>query len=210
MRTSTARRPRASSLEKRQRILDAAAKVLARQGYAETTLHHVAGECGTYAASLYYYFPSRDDLVKETMLLAVARFGAVMVEAVENLPAESTALDRLEAAVRAMLQLGIEKDDYAVAYNRIFDQLPASLEADIEQARASVPLGIAELLAAAKAAGAIPSTTDMKLARILIIGTTHWMSKWSSAKDKRSPREIAEQMTEMLLRALGPPGKARL
>lgn len=203
MRTSTTRRPRASSLEKRQRILDAAAKVLARQGYAETTLHHVAGECGTYAASLYYYFPSRDDLVKEVMLLAVERFGAAMADAVRALPTESTAMARLKAAVCAMLQLSIEKDDYAVAYNRIFDQLPAALEAQIEQARAAVPLGIAELIAAAKDAGEIPAETDMKLARILIIGTTHWMSKWSSAKDKRSAREIAEQMTGMLLRAIG-------
>ena len=203
MRTSTTKRPRASSLEKRQRILDAAAKVLARQGYAETTLHHVAGECGTYAASLYYYFPSRDDLVKEVMLLAVERFGAAMADAVRALPTESTAMERLKAAVCAMLQLSIEKDDYAVAYNRIFDQLPAALEAQIEQARAGVPLGIAELIAAAKGAGEIPAETDMKLARILIIGTTHWMSKWSSARDKRSAREIAEQMTGMLLRAIG-------
>jgi TetR/AcrR family transcriptional regulator, cholesterol catabolism regulator len=203
MRTSTARRPRASSLEKRQRILDAAAKVLARQGYAETTLHHVAGECGTYAASLYYYFPSRDDLVKEVMLLAVDRFGSAMAEAVRDLPAGATAMDRLKAAVRAMLDLSIAKDDYAVAYNRIFDQLPAAMEADIETARAEVPIGIAELLAAAKDTGEIPAATDMKLARILIIGTTHWMSKWNSARDMRSAAAISEEMTEMLLRAIG-------
>ncbi len=202
MRTSTARRPRASSLEKRQRILDAAAKVLARQGYAETTLHHVASECGTYAASLYYYFPSRDDLVKEVMLLAVDRFGAAMADAVRDLPAGATAIDRLKAAVRAMLALSIAKDDYAVAYNRIFDQLPAAMEADIEKARAAVPIGIAELLAATKDAGEISATTDMKLARILIIGTTHWMSKWNSARDMRSPEAISEEMTEMLLRAI--------
>ena len=203
MRTSTARRPRASSLEKRQRILDAAAKVLAAQGYAETTLHDVAGECGTYAASLYYYFPSRDDLVMEVMLLAVERFGAAMAEAVGDLPAKSAPIERLRAAVCAMLRLSIAKDDYAVAYNRIFDQLPASLETGVEQARSQVPLGIAELLTAARAAGEIPAATDMKLARILMIGTTHWMSKWSSARDRRSPRDIAEQMTEMLMRAIG-------
>ena len=202
MRTSTARRTRASSLEKRQRILDAAAKVLARQGYAETTLHHVAGECGTYAASLYYYFPSRDDLVKEVMLLAVDRFGTAMSEAVEDLPFEATAMDRLEVAVRAMLQLSIAKDDYAVAYNRIFDQLPSVMESDIQKARATVPIGITELLAAAKDAGEIPATTDLKLARILIIGTTHWMSKWNNTRERRSPDEISEEMTGMLLRAI--------
>jgi len=202
MKTSTARRPRASSLEKRQRILDAAAMVLARQGYAETTLHDVAGECGTYAASLYYYFPSRDDLVKEVVLLAVGRFGAAMAEAVAALPAQATAIDRLKAAVRAMLLLSITKDDYAVAYNRIFDQLPDALNREVEQARNAVPIGVAELLTAAIEAGEIGAGTDAKLARILIIGTTHWMSKWSASKDQRLPHEIAEQMTEMLMRAV--------
>ena len=202
MKATTKRRPRASSLEKRQRILDAAAKMLARQGYAETTLHHVADECGTYAASLYYYFPSRDDLVKEVMLLAIARFGEAMEGAIRALPGQATAIERLKAATRAMLQLSIEKDDYAVAYNRIFDQLPAALETELDQARARVPHGIAGLLKAAKAAGEIPADTDLKLARILIIGTTHWMSKWSSQTEKRSPQQIAEQMTDMLLASI--------
>lgn len=203
MATSTARRTRASSLEKRGRILDAAARVLARQGYAETTLHHVAGECGTYAASLYYYFPSRDDLVKEVMLLAVARFGAVMAEAVAALPADAPAIRRLRAAVQAMLLLSAGKDDYAVAYNRIFDQLPASIETDIEQARQAVPVGIAALLAAARQAGEIDPATDTRLARNLIIGTTHWMARWPGGKDQRSAEALSEEMTGMLLRAIG-------
>lgn len=203
MATSTARRTRASSLEKRGRILDAAAKVLARHGYAETTLHHVAGECDTYAASLYYYFPSRDDLVKEVMLVAVARFGTAMAEAVAALPADSPAIARLRAAVMAMLLLSAGKDDYAVAYNRIFDQLPAAIEADVEQARQAVPVGIAGLLTAARQAGEIDPATDMRLARILIIGTTHWMARWPGGKDQRSPQALSEEMTGMLLRAIG-------
>ena len=49
---------------KREQILDAAAKVLARRGYAATTLAEIAEEVGSAGAgSLYYHFDSREQLI---------------------------------------------------------------------------------------------------------------------------------------------------
>ena len=57
----------------RGEILDAARKVLFRNGVAATTLESVAEEAGMSKTGLYYYFPSKDALLFE---LAFASFEA--------------------------------------------------------------------------------------------------------------------------------------
>ncbi len=51
----------------RDEIVDAARRVLLRNGIAATTLHAVAKEVGLTKAALYYYYPSKDALLFEIM-----------------------------------------------------------------------------------------------------------------------------------------------
>ena len=57
--------PGSKSARTRDRILDAAAHVLSRKGYAGTRLTDVADRAAIQAPAIYYYFPSRDDLIEE-------------------------------------------------------------------------------------------------------------------------------------------------
>ena len=50
-------------LDRRARILDAAASCFARAGFHRSTMQDVAGEAGMSAANLYRYFPSKDAIV---------------------------------------------------------------------------------------------------------------------------------------------------
>lgn len=51
------------SRETVQRILDAAARLFDRRGYAATTTNHVAEAAGISVGSLYQYFPNKDALL---------------------------------------------------------------------------------------------------------------------------------------------------
>ncbi len=75
----------------RERILDAAAKVLSERGYARMRLSDVAAEAGLQTAGIYYYFPSRDDLVEEVMWVGAVSVTRHVQEAVEALPADAVA-----------------------------------------------------------------------------------------------------------------------
>lgn len=59
---ATTRRPRASTEEKRQRILDAAEEIILEQGYAAVSSRRVAARVGIQAPHLHYYFATIDDL----------------------------------------------------------------------------------------------------------------------------------------------------
>ena len=55
--------PAQPSIERRNRILDAAERCFARTGFHKATMQDVAAECGMSPGNLYRYFASKDDVV---------------------------------------------------------------------------------------------------------------------------------------------------
>ena len=66
LRTSTARRARAHERARRD-ILDSAARVFARRGYASATLAELAEAAGYAAPSLYRYFESKEQIFESLL-----------------------------------------------------------------------------------------------------------------------------------------------
>lgn len=192
-------RTRPKGLSKRQSILDAAAKVLARQGYAGMTLQDVANEIGIYAASIYYYFPSREDLVREVAFTALERLQGAITEALETLPREATPLDRVKEAIRSMVLLYTSQDSYFIAYERIVGQVPESLAAELRERRIAIRRLWVDLLERAQAVGQLSAAIDLKLLRFFILGATQWVTQWYDPKGTRSPEEIAQTYVELIL-----------
>lgn len=59
---SQARRPRAATAEKRERLLDATEEIMLEDGYAAVSSRSVAAKVGINAPLVHYYFPTLDDL----------------------------------------------------------------------------------------------------------------------------------------------------
>src|SRR3546814_8578670 len=57
----------------RERILDVSARIFRTRGYAETTMNDIAEATGIKAASIYYYFRSKDEIVEEVLNLGTLR-----------------------------------------------------------------------------------------------------------------------------------------
>jgi len=56
------RRPRAATVEKRKRLLDATEELMLTEGYAAVSSRSVAAQVGIQAPLVHYYFPTIDDL----------------------------------------------------------------------------------------------------------------------------------------------------
>jgi AcrR family transcriptional regulator len=65
-------------------ILDAAAQVFARRGYANTTTNHIAERAGVSIGSLYQYFPSKDAVLVALAERHVEHTFAVILEEVRD------------------------------------------------------------------------------------------------------------------------------
>nr|WP_030347141.1 TetR/AcrR family transcriptional regulator [Streptomyces sp. NRRL S-1022] len=95
MTNSVDRRARAS--QKRRRLTAAAARVLHQQGVERTTLADIAREADVPVGNVYYYFKTKDELVRAALAEHQAHLDE-LTAALEELPAPR---DRLKALVEA-------------------------------------------------------------------------------------------------------------
>jgi len=184
---------------KRQKIVEAAAAVFRRRGYAEATLNEIAGEAGTHAGSLYYYFDGRDELVAEVLSYSTIRLHAVAKEALEGLPPTADALDRFITLVRTHVCVVAERDDFSVAYQKVHDQVSDELREKV----AKHPRIFAKLwdkaLTDLAVEGFLRNDFDARLLRLLLIGSITWMGDWYRPTGASTPMEIADTLLRMFL-----------
>jgi AcrR family transcriptional regulator len=197
----TARKPTKSELTK-QRILDAAAKIFRSQGYSGARLSDIAATAGIQTGSMYYHFESREALVEEVLHLGIAVAGAHVREAVDALPPDASALDRLKAAIRAHTEVQLEISDYSSAHARIIGQVPP----DVRRRNLVDQINYGEywdgLLKAAVASGEIRDDLDLYVTRMLMFGALNWTSEWYRPRSGRSVEFIADHALAILLQGV--------
>src|ERR1700685_2746152 len=111
----------------RRAILDAAARLFARHGFAATSLRDIADAAGMKAGSLYYHFTSREEIVAEVLRIGIETVEAA-VRGVAARPHDATDPSLvLRLAVRAHLSGLHTLGDYTSANVRIFGQVPADV-----------------------------------------------------------------------------------
>lgn len=166
------------SARTRQRILDAAAHVLSRQGYAGTRLTDVAEEAQLQAPAIYYYFPSREDLIEEVMWSGITHMAEHVQGQLDALPAEASPMDRIEAAMEAHLRYELEISDYTTAAIRNAGQIPDEIRVryDVEVNRYGDVWR--KLFQNAKRDGALRPELDQRAARMLVLGALNWAAEW--------------------------------
>jgi AcrR family transcriptional regulator len=194
---------------KREKILGAAAQVLARTGYAGSTLAEIAALAGTHAGSLYYYFESREALVEEVLARGVHSAHAYTASAVEALPAGATSRERLTTAITAHIEFMLERSDYALAGVRAIGQVPEDIDAAVVEHQRAYGRFFAELMEAAAADGFIDGGVDLAAARMLVIGSANWTPEWFHPEGSSSAEEVAALLARMVFEGLGPTGQPR-
>ncbi|TWT15213.1 TetR/AcrR family transcriptional regulator [Reyranella sp. CPCC 100927] len=177
----------------RRRILDAAARVFAQNGYADTRLSDIATEADTFAGSIYYYFESREDLVEEVLRLGVTGVFDAVRDKVESMPADSTHRARITTAIATHLLFTLKLNHFATANQRLFAQVPS----EIRQRHIHVHRAYGEywrkLLEGARRAGELRRDIDLSVLRLQILGAINWTVEWYKP-GKRSIEQIASQL----------------
>ena len=167
------------SARTRERILDAAAHVLSRKGYAGTRLSDVADQAEIQAPAIYYYFPSRDDLIEEVMWTGIAHMR-------EHMTRVLAALCR-RAPTRWTASTRRSRRTCGTAWRSRTTPPPRSAT------RARFPENIAirytaeasqygdmwrKLLQDAENAGLLRPDLDPMAARMMVLGALNWAAEW--------------------------------
>ena len=162
----------------RSRILDAAARVLSEHGYAGLRLTDVAAAAELQAPAIYYYFPSRDDLIEEVMWAGIADMREHVTAILDGVPDGTPALDRLLVAAEAHLRHELEISDYTTASIRNAGQVPQAIRKRqiLEEERYGEIWR--RLVNDVAREGILRPELDLYIAQMLILGALNWAVEW--------------------------------
>ncbi|MCF7548582.1 TetR/AcrR family transcriptional regulator [Pseudonocardia sp. WMMC193] len=185
----------------RERILDAAAVVLNRRGYAGTRLADIGAVAGLQAPAIYYYFGSRDDVIEEVVQVGLRRTMAHVTGSLDALGAGAPPAARIATAVRAHLEIVVRDSGYAAAAIRNAGQLPPDIRRVqlLDQHRYAAVWRA--LLESASAAGVLADGIDTRAARMLVIGALNGAPDWWRA-GRGSLSDTVETAQRLVCRGL--------
>jgi TetR/AcrR family transcriptional regulator, cholesterol catabolism regulator len=189
---SATRAPRQDN--RRQQLLDVAARLFRERGYHVTSMRDIAREVGMLSGSIYYHFPS-----KEEMLLAVYEEGLRHIaERVDAAVAgQRTPWERLEAGCTAHLEALLELSDYTQVMIRVLPPEGGKVAERLLELRDRYEARFRVLIDAL----ALPEPADRRYLRLLLMGGLNWSHVWYHPGGD-TPAIIAHRMIDLLRQRL--------
>jgi TetR/AcrR family transcriptional regulator, cholesterol catabolism regulator len=200
-RRAVARRdPSAGYIERRERLLAAAAEVFKDQGLEATSINDIAERMGSDRASVYYYFGSKQEI-----------FLALVRQAVEEIVVASEAIAasggppavRLERLVQSQLE----------AYERHYPFIQLYIQEDMNRVPGDGTTAGEELKALGLryeaafesiireglAAGEFRPDLDARLVMFAILGAINWTHRWFSPGGRLTGAQVGQSFADLFL-----------
>jgi AcrR family transcriptional regulator len=191
------------SARTRARLLDATAKILAEKGFAGTRLSDIAQEANVQAPAIYYYYPSREDLIEDVISVGASAMYDYLTKTLAELPESTPPSGRVAAAVEAHLRHELELSDYARAVIRNANQIPEQFSRRALERIAEYNNVWRDLVQDLAAAGQLRADVDPAVGRMLVLGALNWSVEWWNPE--RGPiDDVIAVAQSMVLHALRP------
>jgi AcrR family transcriptional regulator len=193
----------------RTAVLDAAARLFRRRGYAAPSLREIAEAAGIQAGSLYYHFDSKEHIVAEVLRVGVESVFTAVTEATARARAAGqSGLALLEVAIRAHLEGLLTLGDYTSANVRILGHVPALVRKKHTELRDRYEALWRSLLTEARASGAIAPDVDLRTFRLFLLGAMNGALEWFDP-ERKSIERLARDLSRYLLRGIEAGSEAR-
>lgn len=185
--------------EKREAILDAAARLFIEQGVKGATLADIAGAVGLVTNSVTYYYRKKEDLATACFQRSIAALTGLAVAAAKEtgVPARVQRFFRLYAERLAQIEQGQQAQ--IVTFNDI-RALPSPQAADVFAAYTDMFRQVRALLKGAETAAL--SRDDLNARAHILVSVAHWMRSWIGRYEADEYPRVAARVSDLLLHGL--------
>jgi AcrR family transcriptional regulator len=180
----------------RDRILDAAERLLGRFGYRKMTVDDIAAEAGIGKGTVYLSFPSKEEVVLSTVDRIVDRVCAAMEEAAAR---DASAPDRLRAMLRARILVRFEA---VAAYSASLNDLLGSVRASLLARRVrhfEREIGVlARVIAGGQEKGELAAGAPRRIGRALVLATNSFLPYALSPAELGDARRLGREAGDVI------------
>ncbi|MDB5269165.1 MAG: hypothetical protein JWP58_2205 [Hymenobacter sp.] len=185
-------------LNKRQIILDEAAKLFKLKGFGGTSMRDLAGEVGMEAASMYNHIKSKDEILEHLCFHVSNTYIAQLAE-VEQMPGSNG--DKLKELLRRHINLMLEDGAAVSVANNDWKYLTDSKLLQFKEARKQYEKGFAALIENGIAAGEF-RPVNASVALFTILSAVRWVELWYRPGRGVTAQELEEDIMAILLNGL--------
>jgi AcrR family transcriptional regulator len=179
--------------ERRAELTRQAAKLFAEKGYHGTSIGDIAEALGVQKGSLYSHIASKEDLLYETMRDGAAAFHG----ALDAIPDELPAIEKIRLALRAHLRVVAEQLDVATVFVQEWRYLDGARRDEIVAERRRYEGRIRELLREGRELGELRSDLDEAAAALLLLSAANWAYTW--LQPGRDTDDLADRFFALLV-----------
>jgi AcrR family transcriptional regulator len=179
---------------KRLAILEGAADVFLRRGYAAGTTKEIAAEVGLSQPTIYHYVGAKADLLREIAIHVTEEMTAALSTGLQR--SEDPA-ERLRGVIEEFTAaVGRDRRSFAVFWQELHS-LPSDLREEIARAERDYIRQIAEVISALQQTGDMPPGPTVVLARA-VLSMPSWMYQWYDPDGPMTAAEIADVYCSLL------------
>ncbi len=194
-------RTKGKTNDKYHRILEAAVKVFAEQGFFQSTISQIAKEAGVADGTIYLYFKNKDDILTQFFSYKTKLVFDRFKEAVEEGP---NAIEKLRNLIRKHLEEFQRDRNMAVVYQTETHQTTRMAEYQIKEMSKKYLDIISEIVEQGQQEGSIRRNLYLGLVKRLILGSVdEVINTWLHSKKKYDLVSMADPLVELFIEGLG-------
>lgn len=185
------RAPRPRTNNRRDRILAAAAKLLQQHSFERSSMRAIAAMAGMQGGSIYYHFPSKDDLFQAVNEAAIAEVEHAVRAAIDGI---EDPWRRLEEAAAAHCEALFGPAKVLGATPLGFTPIKGRNRGRLVAARDDYDRLIGELIAALP----MPRGVTRRMFRLHFLGALNYAYTWYRPGKGSTPGDIGRSLVRML------------
>jgi AcrR family transcriptional regulator len=178
---------------RRDELVGTAARLFAERGFHGTSMGDLAEAMGVQKGSLYSLTESKQRLLHDAMLAGASAFHA----ALDAVPEELPAVERIRLALRGHLRVVAEQLDVATVFTREWRYLEGVARDEIMAERRRYEERWRALFREGVEGGELRTDLDVGAAALLALSAANWAYTW--LRPGRETDELADRFTAVLV-----------
>lgn len=189
--------------EKREAVLEAAARCFNRQGVRGTTLAEIAASVGLVTNSVTYYYRKKEDLATACFLRSITVFESLVDAAMAGADVSTRLHVLLGGLARLLADIEAGREPAIVGFHDI-RALPSPQADEVFAAYNTLFRRVRALLQGAETARL--SRHDLNARAHIVLSVLHWLRTWIGQHEPGDDARAARQAADILLHGLAAPG----
>ncbi len=183
--------------EKRDKILQNAAKLFAKNGYENVSMEEIAAKLKLNKATLYYYFKSKDEIFFMIQMQAIEQANEVLKKVLSS---NAGPQEKLREAIKSHVRI-VTRDYITGTFRQRELVLPNKLMVKVIAARNRFEKNFEKIILEGVEEG-IFQKENWKLSVLSILGALNAILRWYSPKGTLSADEIGEAISGFAIKGI--------